>query len=94
MLCPHIQRILQVIIKQKPTRFTEIKLKLINSNFLIRYRKSIRAIEQGIEEVPSIVPARKQTTGREVPLNTNSELILFCRRVYEFRLRRLIKNPS
>lgn len=59
-----------------------------------RYRKSIRAIEQGIEEVPSIVPALKQTTGREVPLNTNSELILFCRRVYEFRLRRLIKNPS
>lgn len=59
-----------------------------------RYRKTIRAIEQGIEEVPSIVPALKYSTGREVPLNTNSELILFCRRVYEFRLKRLIKNPS
>lgn len=61
---------------------------------LFRYRKSIRAIELGVEEVPSIVPALKQSNGREVPLNTNSELILFCRRVYEFRLRRLIKNPS
>lgn len=62
--------------------------------FVLRYRKSIRAIEQGVEEVPSIVPALKQSTGREVPFNTNSELILFCRRVYEFRLRRLIKNPT
>lgn len=68
--------------------------KYISIFFPRRYRKSIRAIEQGIEEVPSIVPALKQSTGREVPLNTNSELILFCRRVYEFRLRRLIKNPS
>lgn len=67
---------------------------LINYYLYFRYRKSIRAIEQGIEEVPSIVPALKQSTGHEVPFNTNSELILFCRRVYEFRLRRLIKNPS
>lgn len=59
-----------------------------------RYRKTIRAIEEGIDEVPSIVPMLKQYTGREVPVNTNSELILFCRRVYEFRLKRLIKNPS
>lgn len=59
-----------------------------------RYRKTIRAIEEGIDEVPSIVPMLKQSTGREVPVNTNSELILFCRRVYEFRLKRLIKNPS
>lgn len=75
----------------------------INSNFFLfpfplpqrnRYRKTIRAIEEGIDEVPSIVPMLKQSTGREVPVNTNSELILFCRRVYEFRLKRLIKNPS
>ncbi|XP_055302088.1 uncharacterized protein LOC129568368 isoform X2 [Sitodiplosis mosellana] len=72
----------------------EDKCYVLTFNEYGRYRKSIRAIEQGIEEVPSIVPALKQSTGREVPLNTNSELILFCRRVYEFRLRRLIKNPS
>ncbi|XP_031626867.1 uncharacterized protein LOC116343110 isoform X2 [Contarinia nasturtii] len=72
----------------------EDKCYVLTFNEYCRYRKSIRAIEQGIEEVPSIVPALKQSTGREVPLNTNSELILFCRRVYEFRLRRLIKNPS
>lgn len=51
-------------------------------------------MEEGIEEIPSIVPTLKQSTGREVPLNTNSELILFCRRIYEFRLKRLMKNPS
>lgn len=59
-----------------------------------RYRRRIRAIELGIEEVPSIVPLLKHSTGRRVPLNTNAELILFCRRVYDFRLKRLIKNPT
>lgn len=61
---------------------------------IFRYRKTIRAIEEGIDEVPSIVPMLKHTSGREVPVNTNTELIFFCRRVYEFRLKRLIKNPS
>lgn len=44
--------------------------------------------------VPSIVPQLNEQIDREIPLNTNSELILFCRRVYDFRLKRLIKNPS
>lgn len=61
---------------------------------LLRYRKTIRAIEEGIEELPPIVPMLKHSSGREVPVNTNAELVFFCRRVYEFRLKRLIKNPS
>lgn len=61
---------------------------------LFRYRKAIKSIEEGVEMVPSIVPLLNEQIDREVPLNTSSELILFCRRVYDFRLKRLIKNPS
>lgn len=62
------------------------------SIFFCRYRKSIKALEEGIVE--KTLSPYFQTPLREVPVNTNSEQVLFCRRVYEFRLKRLIKNPS
>lgn len=62
-----------------------------------RYRRRLRAAEEDVEDV-SIVPRRSNTancfTVRTVPDHTNPELVMFCRRAYEFRTRRLLKLPQ
>lgn len=66
-----------------------------------RYRRRLRAAEEDVEDV-SIVPRRPSTTTttapcypvRTVPDHTNPELVMFCRRAYEFRTRRLLKLPQ
>ncbi|XP_016996926.2 AF4/FMR2 family member lilli isoform X3 [Drosophila takahashii] len=64
-----------------------------------RYRRRLRAAEEDVEDV-SIVPRRPSSaiaTGfpvRTVPEHTNPELVMFCRRAYEFRTRRLLKLPQ
>lgn len=60
-----------------------------------RYRRRLRAAEEDIEEEVSIVPKRSTCYSiRTVPENTNPELVMFCRRAYEFRTRRLLKMPN
>lgn len=60
-----------------------------------RYRKAMKAIEDSVPEVKPFAPLLSASfESREVPPNTSAELVFFCRRVYEFRLKRLIKNPS
>lgn len=60
-----------------------------------RYRRRVRAAEEDIEEEVSIVPKRSSCYSiRTVPENTNPELVMFCRRAYEFRTRRLLKMPN
>lgn len=71
-----------------------ISLIFLSLSLFRRYRKTIKSIEEGVEMVPSIVPQLDEQIDRDIPLNTSNELILFCRRVYDFRLKRLIKNPS
>jgi len=64
-----------------------------------RYRRRLRAAEEDVEDV-SIVPRRPSSATapgfpvRTVPEHTNPELVMFCRRAYEFRTRRLLKLPQ
>lgn len=59
-----------------------------------RYRRRLRAAEEDIEDV-NIVPKRSNYYSmRTVPDNTNPELVMFCRRAYEFRTKRLLKMPN
>ncbi|KRF98845.1 uncharacterized protein Dwil_GK16266 [Drosophila willistoni] len=62
-----------------------------------RYRRRLRAAEEDVEDV-SIVPRRTNIANcyavRTVPEHTNAELVMFCRRAYEFRTRRLLKLPQ
>lgn len=66
-------------------------------HFFCRYRRLLRASEEAVEDV-SIVPRRSNTSNcyqvRTVPEHTNPELVMFCRRAYEFRTRRLLKMPQ
>lgn len=66
---------------------------ILKMNSFRSYRKALKAMEEDIVLPKSIAPCMYVTEDK-VPVNTNSELVLFCRRVYEFRLKRLIKNPS
>lgn len=56
------------------------------------YRKAVKALEEGIVERPPFAFMTEDTS--DLPTNLNAELVLFCRRVYDFRLKRPIKNPS
>lgn len=73
---------------------TKLKFKLTTFH---RYRRLLRASEEAVEDV-SIVPRRSNTSNcyqvRTVPEHTNPELVMFCRRAYEFRTRRLLKMPQ
>lgn len=59
-----------------------------------RYRRRLRAAEEDMQNI-SIVPKRPNFFNpRVVPENTNPELVMFCRRAYEFRTKRLLKMPN
>lgn len=54
----------------------------------------MRVIDDDIdEEAQAIVPPLyNYDNPREIPINTNPELILFCRFIYEFRSKRLMRD--
>lgn len=58
----------------------------------------LRRLEEGIEDaVPCIpIPEPYPRINRQPssPLQTPPELVFFCRRVYDFRQKRIVKNPS
>ena len=48
-----------------------------------------------MEDVTSLIPRHHQTSERRVvPPNTSPELVMFCRRVYDFRAKRLIEDKK
>lgn len=60
---------------------------------IYRYRRSLKALEEGIEEIPEVVPKiQKSESPRIVPPNTAIELVMFCGRIYDFR-KKLTKTP-
>ncbi|KAL5278547.1 BAHD1 family protein [Megaselia abdita] len=62
-----------------------------------RYRRRLRAMEEDVDMNPSIVPSKRVPLAKphhQVPVHTNPELVMFCQRVYEFRLKRLLKMPN
>jgi len=62
-----------------------------------RYRKNLRRIEEGLENPGLIVPPGDQVYPREnrqPPIPVPSDMVLFCRRVYDYRGKKLVKNPG
>lgn len=69
-----------------------IKLSLFSSPR--RFRRQLRGFEENIDEQPSIVPPLRRENPRLPPSIVSPELVMYCQRVYEFRLKRLLKQPS
>ncbi|XP_063709098.1 uncharacterized protein LOC134837647 [Culicoides brevitarsis] len=72
----------------------EDKCYVLTFNEYCRYRRQLRAIEDGVTETVSIVPKLNRENPRSPPPATLPDLVMFCRRVYEFRLKRLLKQPN
>ena len=52
--------------------------------------------EEGITSLPQVVPAGEApllNTKRFPPLDIDPELVFLCRRVYDYKLKRILKNP-
>ncbi|KAF5302252.1 hypothetical protein FQA39_LY10291 [Lamprigera yunnana] len=62
------------------------------------YRKSLKRIEEGLEDTSTCIPKPElyPRVHRQPPstFQTPPDLIFFCRRVYDFRQKRIVKNPS
>lgn len=63
---------------------------------LYRYRKCVRRLEDGVREPCLVVPQHEEypREKRQPPGCVAPELVFFCRRVYDFRQRRILKNPG
>lgn len=59
-----------------------------------RFRRQLKGAEENIDEQPSIVPPLRRENPRVPPSNVAAELVMYCQRVYEFRLKRLLKSTS
>jgi hypothetical protein len=52
-------------------------------------------LEENLDEQPSsLVPRLGYHERRIVPPNTSPELVMFCRRVYDFRAKRLVEDKN
>lgn len=72
-----------------------LKKKLSSLFKFFRYRKKLKSVEENIEDTTSLIPRHHQTSERRsVPPNTSPELVMFCRRVYDFRTKRLIEDKK
>ncbi|XP_050088884.1 uncharacterized protein LOC126573083 isoform X2 [Anopheles aquasalis] len=59
-----------------------------------RFRRQLKGLEENVEEQPSIVPPLRRENPRLPPPIVAPELVMYCQRVYEFRLKRLLKSTS
>ncbi|XP_015182252.1 PREDICTED: uncharacterized protein LOC107069441 [Polistes dominula] len=75
----------------------EDKCYILTFNEYCRYRKDLRRIEEGLESPGLIVPPGDQVyprKNRQPPIPVPSDMVLFCRRVYDYRAKKLAKNPG
>lgn len=75
----------------------EDKCYILTFNEYCRYRKNLRRLEEGLENPGLIVPPGDQVYPREnrqPPIPVPSDMVLFCRRVYDYRGKKLVKNPG
>ncbi|XP_077292373.1 histone gene-specific Epigenetic Repressor in late S phase [Arctopsyche grandis] len=79
----------------------EDKCYVLTFNEYCRYRKQVKAAEENITCPISIVPSMPvndvttaiATNDGKVPFNISPDLVLFCRRVYDFRLKKIVRPP-
>ncbi|XP_052750733.1 uncharacterized protein LOC113513022 isoform X2 [Galleria mellonella] len=75
----------------------EDKCYVLRYNEYCRYRKRLKAAEEGITLAPSIVPPMPASevspalapNDSKLPLTVSPELVLFCRKVYDFRSKKI-----
>ncbi|CRK97237.1 CLUMA_CG010633, isoform A [Clunio marinus] len=72
----------------------EDKCHVLTYNEYCRYRKSLRQLEENLDEQVSFVPKLHFPERRTVPPQTSPELVMFCRRVYDFRGKRLVEDKK
>ncbi|XP_015118662.1 uncharacterized protein LOC107042233 isoform X2 [Diachasma alloeum] len=75
----------------------EDKCYILTFNEYCRYRKDLRRMEEGLESPGLIVPPgdhRYPRKSRQPPIPVPSDMVLFCRRVYDYRGKKLVKNPG
>lgn len=74
----------------------EDKCYVLTFNEYCRYRKCVRRLEDGVREPCLVVPQHEEypRERRQPPGCVAPELVFFCRRVYDFRQRRILKNPG
>lgn len=73
----------------------EDKCYVLTFNEYCRYRKRLKAAEEGVQIVPSIVPplppppAGEGANDCKLPPAVSPELVLFCRKIYDFRSKKI-----
>lgn len=73
----------------------EDKCYVLTFNEYCRYRKTIRRLEEGLSPPSLIVPAPEAKYPRHhrlPPGHVAPDMVFFCRKIYDFRQRRLQKN--
>lgn len=61
-----------------------------------RYRRFLRLFQEGVYPMATPVPDPEEgycRKDRQPPGCVVPELLFFCRRVYDYRIKRLLKNP-
>ncbi|CAH1128704.1 unnamed protein product [Ceutorhynchus assimilis] len=73
------------------------KCYVVTYNEYCRYKKHFKRIQEGVEERPRCVPLpdpypriRKQPPSSSL----STDIVFFCRKVYDFRQKRIVKNPT
>ncbi|CAN8000674.1 unnamed protein product, partial [Ixodes hexagonus] len=62
-----------------------------------RYRARTKMLEEGLRPPMAVVPDQEGGYGRKdrlPPGRMDPQMVFFCRRVYDFRQKRILKNPS
>lgn len=54
----------------------------------------MKSLEENLDEHQSLVPKFNFPERRAVPPQTSPELVMFCRRVYDFRSKRLVEDKK
>lgn len=75
----------------------EDKCYVLTMNEYCRYRRRGRMLEQGIvawETVVAGVAGGYSRKDRQPPGRVSSDMVFFCRKVYDFRQKRILKNPT
>ncbi|KAJ0176115.1 hypothetical protein K1T71_008289 [Dendrolimus kikuchii] len=75
----------------------EDKCYVLTFNEYCRYRKRLKAVEEGIKITPSIVPPLPASeitqavapNDSKLPPSVSPELVLFCRKIYDFRSKKI-----